>query len=234
MTPVALQRTVFSDGTYADVFQPDTAADPFRALYRQKRDDVLRILDTLPPGSEVLDLGGGPGRVAVPLARAHRVSLCDISERMLSMAVEASSQAAVPSGNMRVARLDASEPLPFASETFDAAVALDLLVHLPDPSAALRELRRVIRRRGRLLVDMTSSNPLWTLRYPRYVGRRPSRWLMTIRGGGVLPEWQGIVRHQRRREFDELLHSSGFEVEERRHYGPRVAPKWVLAVCRPA
>lgn len=232
MTPAALQRTVFTDGTYADVFQPDTAADPFHGLYKQKRDDVLRIVGTLPPGSDVLDLGGGPGRVAIPLAQAHRVSLCDISERMLSIAVEAARQVPVPSGNLQVAQVDASEALPFAADSFDAAVALDLLVHLPDPSAALRELRRVLRSGGRLLVDMTNSNPLWTLRYPRYVGRRPARWLATFRGGGVLPEWQSIVRHQRLGEFDQLLRSCGFDVEERRWYGPRVAPKWVLAVCR--
>ena len=233
MTQVALERSVFTDGTYADIFQPDAEADAFHELYRRKRNDVLRCLETLPPGSEVLDLGGGRGRVAVPLAARHRVALCDISERMLDLAAAAARDAAVPDDNVRLHHLDAGEPLPFAAASFSAAVALDLLVHLADPLAALYELRRVLRPDGLLLVDMTNSNPLWALRYPRYVGRRPGRWIRTMRGGGVLPEWQGIVQHRSGTAFEALLAESDFAIERRWQYGPRVAPKWFLCLCRP-
>ena len=232
MSP-AMDRQVFTDGSYADIFQPDTAADPFHALYRRKRDDVLGSLTGLPEGSDVLDLGGGMGRIAVPLAARHRVTLCDISERMLEMAAAAAGPAAAPDGHLTLRHLDAGRPLPFPTASFDAAVALDLLVHLPDPVAALRELHRVLRPDGALLVDMTNSNPLWVLRYPRYVGRRPRRWMLTLRGGGVLPEWQSIVRHRRRVEFERMLRESGFEVAQRWRYGPPLVPKWLLRRCAP-
>jgi ubiquinone/menaquinone biosynthesis C-methylase UbiE len=231
---ITIDRSVFTDGTYADIFQPDTARDPFHALYRRKRDDVLACFDTLPAGLRVLDLGGGMGRVAVPLARRHRVTLCDISPRMLELAGEASGRAGVPSSQLELRQLDAGAPLPFPAESFDAAVALDLLVHLPDPAAALGELHRVLTPAGTLLVDVTSSNPLWTLRYPRYVGRRPGRWLRTLRGGGVLPEWQTIVRHRGRREFERMLDDAGFRVVQRIDYGPPGFPKWLLRRCSPA
>ena len=60
---IAIDRQIFTDGSYADIFRPDTAGDPFHALYRRKRDDVLRSLAGLPEGSRILDLGGGMGRV---------------------------------------------------------------------------------------------------------------------------------------------------------------------------
>lgn len=228
----AIDRGVFTDGSYADIFRPDAPRDPFHSLYARKRDDVLGWLGELPEGSRILDLGGGMGRIALPLAARHRVTLCDISERMLEMAAETARRAGIAEGGLQMRRLDAGQPLPFAAGAFDAAVALDLLVHLPDPGAALRELHRVLVPEGTLVVDMTNRNPLWVIRYPRYVGRRPARWIRTLRGGGVLPEWQAIVRHRGRRDFEGLLAGAGLRVEERRDYGPPLLPKWFLRRCR--
>jgi ubiquinone/menaquinone biosynthesis C-methylase UbiE len=229
----ALDREIFTDGSYADIFRPDTSSDPFHALYRRKRDDVLAALAQLPESSRILDLGGGMGRIAVPLAALHAVTLCDISKRMLDLAAANAQRADAPDGHLILRQLDAGKPLPFPTASFDAAVALDLLVHLPDPVATLRELHRVLRPTAVLLVDMTNSNPLWTLRYPRYVGRRPRRWVATWRGGGVLPDWQEIVHHHRRREFELMLSDAGFRVSGRRDYGPRLSPKWFLRRCHP-
>ena len=230
----ALDRQVFSDGSYADIFRPDSRADPFRDLYRRKRNDVLRCLAELPQGSRVLDLGGGMGRIAVPAAVRHRVTLCDISQRMLDLAASAAAEAGTPAEHLSLHRLDAGAALPFGDASFDAAIALDLLVHLPDPGAALGELHRVLRPDGMLLVDMTNRNPLWVVRYPRYVGRRPGRWLRTLRGGGVLPEWQSIVRHRSRGEFERMLAGAGLRVTRRWVYGPGLCPKWFLCRCLPS
>jgi ubiquinone/menaquinone biosynthesis C-methylase UbiE len=228
-----IDREIFTDGSYADIFQPDASGDPFHALYRRKRDDVLAVLAGLPDGSRILDLGGGMGRIAVPLAARYRVTLCDISERMLDMAAAEARRTGVREGHLTLCPLDAGEPLPFAAASFDAAIALDLLVHLPDPAAALRELRRVLRPEAALLVDMTNANPLWALRYPRYVGRSPQRWLATMRGGGVLPEWQTIVHHRRRLDFEQMLADANLRVARSWHYGPPLVPKWWLRSCLP-
>ena len=226
----SLSRTVFSDGSYADHFRPDAPDNPFRNLYAAKRRDLLRFADSR-PGSRVLDLGGGPGRIAVPLARSHTVTLADISDEMLTRAARAAEEAGVPARDLSLVRVDAREPLPFPSGSFDSVIAADLLVHLPDPTAALREMRRVLAPNGQLLVDTTNRNPLWMLRHPSYVGRRPRRWLSTWRAGGVLPEWTGIVIHHSRAQFHRMLEDAGLRIVEERAYGSPIAPKWMLAVC---
>ena len=53
------------------------------------------------------------------------------------------------------------KPLPFAGGTFDLAVALDVLEHVADDEAALRELARVVAPGGRLLVTVPQYGWLW-------------------------------------------------------------------------
>ncbi len=226
----SLSRAVFSDGSYAGHFRPDAPDNPFRRLYAAKRRDLLQLAGRS-PGSRLLDLGGGPGRIAIPLARSHAVTLADISDDMLTRAARAAQRAGLRADDLTMVRVDARDPLPFASGSFDTVIAADLLVHLPDPVSALREMLRVLAPHGRLLVDTTSSNPLWLLRHPGYVGRRPGRWLRTWRAGGVLPEWTGIVTHHSRGQFHRMLEEAGLRIVGERTYGPRPAPQWMLAIC---
>jgi ubiquinone/menaquinone biosynthesis C-methylase UbiE len=233
---LSYERTIFQTGEYVQHFQPEERYNPFRRLYSRKRLDVLKIASELladGPDGQVLDIGGGMGRIALPLAERHQVHLCDISEAMLELARKAAQEAALPPGRLQTSVVDASRPLPFEDGSFDVIICLDLLVHLPDPQAAVRELYRVLRPGGTALIDATNSVPLWALCYPRYVGRRPKRWIQTMRYGGVLPEWAGIVHHMRRSTFLGWLRAAGFAVVGERRYGPvPLLPKWFLAIGR--
>src|SRR3984885_7900945 len=104
----------------------------------------------IPPGGIALDIGSGPGSVTASLARAagpEGLALgVDISEPMLARAVRA---AAGP--QVGFLRADAQR-LPLRDQTVDAAVSIAVLQLIPDPSATLSEVARVLRPGGRLAV----------------------------------------------------------------------------------
>ncbi|MDQ6773989.1 MAG: class I SAM-dependent methyltransferase [Candidatus Dormibacteraeota bacterium] len=213
---------LFTSGEYVGQFQPDIAANPFAATYAAKRD---AILDLVPgEGLRVVDVGGGPGRMSRPLARRHDVTLCDLSRDMLELARGASA------GDLRKFVVADARALPLAAASFDVAICIDVVPHLADPGPALRELHRVLAPGGTLIVDSTNSIPAWTLAYPRYIGRRPGRWWATWRAGGVLPEWRNRVWHRRRAAFLAHVAAAGFTLRASYDFGPRLCPKWHLAV----
>lgn len=58
-------------------------------------------------------------------------------------------------------KLGAIEQLPYDDESFDIVTALDVIEHLDDDVAGLREIRRVLRANGRLLVFVPAFMFLW-------------------------------------------------------------------------
>ncbi len=90
----------------------------------------------------VLDLGCGTGALTAALPAASEAVGVDIGEAFLRAA-----RRAIPAAEFL--RADAAR-LPFAEAEFDAALTLLVLNFLPDPDAAITEMRRVTRRGGRI------------------------------------------------------------------------------------
>ena len=220
-------RTDVYERGYADWFRPDDRTNPFQEIYARKRESVLDYFGRLDPMS-VVDVGGGPGRLSAPLALRHRVTYSDISDDMIEIA-----RRVCPPG-VRFVKANATE-LPFEDGEFDALLSLDVLCHLPGLEEGLRELSRVVRPGGRLVVDTTNSFPLWVLTYPRYVGPHPRRLVRTLGLGGVLPEWRKTVRHDRPREVVRAIDRAGLELERMERFGRAGTTKWHLwYVTKPA
>ena len=204
---------------YRTHFRPDEPEGPFYELYARKRKAVLEEFR----GRErlrLVDVGGGYGRLAGPLAERHDVTLCDVSPEMLE---EARSRWP----GLRLVEADARE-LPFADGAFDAAVAIDLAPHLPDLVAGLRELARVIRPGGTVVFDTSNAAPWWVLAYPSYVNWRPRRLVRTMLGSGVLPEWQARVRHHQAEEARDAIRTVGLDLQRVQRFGPPWSAKWHL------
>lgn len=121
----------------------------------RQRVEFLRIQDLLDrhlpsPPARVLDIGGGAGVHALPLAAAgYEVRLVDPVPLHVEQAAAASAAAAAPLAGVSVG--DARDLAGFASGSQDAALLLGPLYHLQekeDRLAALREAHRVVGRGG--------------------------------------------------------------------------------------
>lgn len=101
-------------------------------------------------GKDVLDAACGTGRYAVALAQAGaRVVGIDQSEEMLAAAAAKRDQLGL-SIDLRRGSLTS---LPFPDSSFDLALCALVLCHLPELAPAAKEVARVLRSGGRLIVS---------------------------------------------------------------------------------
>lgn len=178
-------------------FKPEVAEDDPR---------VRGILESLGPvrGRRILDLGCGKGRFArVLTARGARVVGLDVSPAMLA-AARASGLDCV---------LGSARRLPFASGSFDAAIAVEVFEHL-EPRAiddACDELRRVLRPGGSfVLVDksvyaLNDRRPWLPAAAVKWIDEHRGRWMYPA-GGPVRERWfrPAAMRRRLGRWFPEV------------------------------
>jgi demethylmenaquinone methyltransferase/2-methoxy-6-polyprenyl-1,4-benzoquinol methylase len=127
---------------------------------RRWRAVVAREL-SLRNGDRVLDLAAGTGASSVPFQQAGaQVVACDFSQGMLAVGHRQHPELDLVAGD--------ALRLPFQDGAFDAVTISFGLRNVADIDAALRELARVTRTRGRLVVLETSA----PLRQPLRAGHR--------------------------------------------------------------
>lgn len=187
--------------------------------FRRRCETVLEFLDA-GPGDHVLDCGSGYGFYLrlVPALTGADVTGVDVDADRVTYSRERLGD------DPRVHLVHASvEELPFPDGAFTHVICSEVLEHLPDDGAALRELHRVLRPGGRLIVTVPSRD------YP-LAWDPPNFLLERVTGrhlGGERP-WSGIW-YGHRRLYDlptltALVAGAGFVVEETRPLSHAVPP----------
>jgi ubiquinone/menaquinone biosynthesis C-methylase UbiE len=125
------------------------------------RDRLRQVLEPR-PGDRVLEIGPGTGYYTYALAcwvPEGRVEIFDIQQEFLDHVMRGAAQRGI--GNIVPTRGDAAA-LPYEDASVDAVVLTAVLGEIPDPGAALREIRRVLRPGGRLVVGEIFGDPHFT------------------------------------------------------------------------
>jgi ubiquinone/menaquinone biosynthesis C-methylase UbiE len=121
-----------------------------------------RLREALEPraGERMLEVGPGTGYYSLDVAGwispGGSLDVLDIQQEMLDHTMRRAVEAGV--ANITASQADARE-LPYADDSFDAAYLVTVLGEIPDQDAALRELHRVIRPGGRLVVGELMGDP---------------------------------------------------------------------------
>jgi SAM-dependent methyltransferase len=121
-----------------------------------------RLREILGPvnGEDVLEIGPGTGYYTLDLAEwvgpEGRLQVFDIQQEMLDHTMRRVAERGLP--NVVATQGDA-QSLPFDEDCFDAAILITVLGEIPDQDAALREVRRVLRPDGRLVVGELIGDP---------------------------------------------------------------------------
>jgi len=112
------------------------------------------------PGERLLEVGVGSGRYALSvvswLGQRGRLAVLDLQEEMLALTMRRSLDLGI--ANVVPACGDAAA-LPYPDDAFDAVYLVSTLGQVPDMTAALRELGRVVRPGGRVVVGELCYDP---------------------------------------------------------------------------
>jgi SAM-dependent methyltransferase len=123
-----------------------------------------RLREALAPaaGERVLEVGPGTGYYALEMAGwvapGGRLDVFDLQQEMLDHTMRRAASRGL--SNVVATQGDA-RALPYEAASFDAAYLVTVLGEIPDQDAALRELARVLRPGGRLVVGELLGDPHW-------------------------------------------------------------------------
>ena len=167
---------------------------PVRLIERMRVRAIRRLLDAAPE-SRVLEVGVGGGNVLERIA-GRRVGI-DLSPFILAKA------RARLGSNASLLRSDAAA-LPFATGAFDRVYCSEVLEHVLEPEAVVREMRRVLAPGGHVVVSVPNEaliNRVKTVAFLLPFGRR-------LAGGGA-----GAGAYEVAERMDDEWHLHVFDID---------------------
>jgi ubiquinone/menaquinone biosynthesis C-methylase UbiE len=160
----------------------------------------------IPPGGKVLDMGTGPGFVAIEITRLLKGTGCrvvgmDLSEAMLALAAENATRTGL-NGILSWREGDV-KAMPFDDGEFDLIVSNDSLHHWDDPLPVFDEIARVLKEDGRCVIhDSKRLQSRWTWLFVKMISLSIPRdfrvhWWNSIKSSYTADELQSILERSR-------------------------------------
>jgi ubiquinone biosynthesis O-methyltransferase len=185
------------------------AADIGVITDRLERAQIMELAGNV-AGLRALDVGCGDGELALELwERGAEVTGVDASPEMIEAARLRAKSRTAPIAF----EVGAAEQLPFESERFDIIVAVTILCFVQNAAPVFREMARVLRPGGRLIIGELGKWSSWA------AARRIRAW-----AGSAL--WRR-ARFRTQRELRSLAENAGLSVETVR--GSVYYPRWGFA-----
>ena len=171
---------------------------------------VLEYLD-IRPGDRVLDCGCGLGWITHVIRKLVpcRLAATDFDiERLRTARREVEADVSIAASDIY--------RLPYPDNLFDQVVLSEVLEHVPDDSAALREVCRVVRPGGTIAI--TVPNHDYPFLWDPINWTRERLGLQPIREGFFGGLWTNHVRLYRREQIVSLVRRANLEVEDVRQF----------------
>lgn len=130
--------------------------------------DFLQKLN-LPKGSKVLELGGGAGQTAKKICElGFNLTGIDISKHLIEESNRKCEQY-VKQGNANFINQSMEKKFPINDNEFDVCIIVGSLQYVADLNACFKEINRVLKKDGNLIICQANMYPLLDIIKPRHM-----------------------------------------------------------------
>jgi len=186
----------------------------YSRIYQERARRAVACLDSidLRSNAQVLEIGCGPGVITTEVARkGFTVCAIDSVQEMVQQTRVMAQSAGV--GSLVLGQVGQIDSLPFADSTFECVVSIGVTEWLISLRQPLREVFRVLKPNGHLIISADNNWPLHQIFDPLF---NPALKPIKSRIGKVIRSVNGRTPRLRfhafsLKEFDNELANSGFE-----------------------